>query len=51
MARKVSLTEKLGRATYDKMELNRTVLNWKKSLDEINKALGPQKDKKPNKKA
>ena len=45
MARKMSMTERLGRVTYDKMDLNRTVLNWKKSFDEINKALGPGKEK------
>lgn len=49
MARKMSVTERLGRATYDKMDLNRTVLNWKKSIDDINKALGPEKEKSAQK--
>lgn len=49
MGRKMSMTERLGRVTYDKMDLNRMVLNWKKSFDDINKVLGPEKEKSAQK--
>ncbi len=37
---KKKLLRALSRATCDKVQLNRTVLLWKKRLEEVEKALG-----------
>ena len=39
MPRKMTLKQKISKATYDKQSLNKTALNLKRSIDEVNKVL------------
>lgn len=46
MSLKRKITQELLKATSDKTDLNKTVLKWKKHLDEANKVMGGGKKKK-----
>lgn len=46
MDMKDKITKKLWQATSDKTELNRQVLRWKRSFDEVGKLLEKGKKKK-----
>lgn len=45
MAKKNSIRDKLSRATYDKPKLQKTVIDIKKHLDEVNKFITTEKKK------
>ena len=46
MSLKRKITQELLKATSDKTDLNKTVLKWKKHLDEAGKVVGDGKKKK-----
>ena len=43
MPRKISIKDRIERATYDKTDLNKTILSLKKSLDEVSGVLNGKK--------
>ena len=49
MARKQTWRDKIGKSTFDKPDLNKRVLELKRSFDEINSLLGGLDKTKKNK--